>query len=261
MKYIYFFLFLGITYRISAQVNNYQVGDIVNDFTVTDTQGNQYSLYSLTAQGKYVYLDFFYVDCASCQSKISIFNEFWDKYGCGDYDIFCLAVNRGYDNNAEVDNFENLYGGNTFHAPAVSADGGAAAVTADFGVNVFSTFCLIAPDNKLLVSEINPVNGVKNLEDALPPDFTPTPMPCTNSETEIFFNNLNVYYSNGNLHLDFTNSIPFALSLYDLTGKELLTGKYFAKQLQLDLKAFKKGIYVLQIYYNNRLETKKITVR
>ena len=49
-----------ITSVVFAQVQNYNVGDVVDDFTVTDTDGNTWNLYDLTSQGKYVYLDFFF---------------------------------------------------------------------------------------------------------------------------------------------------------------------------------------------------------
>ena len=37
---------------ITAQVQNYNVGEVVDDFTVTDTDGNTWNLYDLTSQGK-----------------------------------------------------------------------------------------------------------------------------------------------------------------------------------------------------------------
>jgi len=260
MKLFFLSVLTSFTIVLSAQVNNYQVGDIVNDFTVTDTQGNQYSLYDLTSQGKYVYLDFFYVSCSSCQSKISIFNEFWDKYGCGNYDVFCLAINQGMDDDAAVIDFENQYGGTTQHAPAISSDGGAAAVTADFGVNVFTTFCVISPGNKLLLTEINPVNAVKNLEDALLPDFDPVPMPCSTSVNQFTDKTYQIQLTNRNLKLLFEKSLFFKVSVYDLSGKELFGGKFHDRQFQLALKTYQTGIYFLQIQFNNRLKIHKIFI-
>jgi cytochrome oxidase Cu insertion factor (SCO1/SenC/PrrC family) len=51
-----------------AQVQNYVVGDTVDDFTVTDKEGVEWNLYDLAAQGKYVYLDFFLYTCGPCQT-------------------------------------------------------------------------------------------------------------------------------------------------------------------------------------------------
>ena len=62
-----------------AQATNYNVGDIVDDFTVTDTEGNEHNLYSITASGKHVFLDFFFVDCVPCQTWQPTYNELFDK--------------------------------------------------------------------------------------------------------------------------------------------------------------------------------------
>lgn len=83
------FFFAGIA---SAQTSNYQNGDVVDDFTVTDTDGVEHNLYSITAQGKYVWLDFFFVDCCPCRQTAPIFNEFYDKYGCNAGDVYTLST-------------------------------------------------------------------------------------------------------------------------------------------------------------------------
>ena len=263
MKHLLFFSIVIWTYFSYAQVNHYQEGDVVDNFTVTDIYGQSYTLYDLTSQGKYVFLDFFYVDCASCQSKISILNEFWDKYGCGEYEIFCLAINKGYDNDADVENFENLYGGETHHAPAISGDGGAAEVTETFDVNVFSTFCLIAPDNKLLKRHINPVNSFRDLENALLPDFHPTPMPCTNAvNTANIDNYFKISVSSSNLlTVGYKGNSSYTLYVYDITGKQILVkSNQNLSMLYLPLKNT-AGIYLLKILSNRQLLTRKIYLR
>ena len=116
------FLILLFSIVTLAQTNNYNVGDVVDDFTVIDTNGNTWNLYDLTSQGKYVYLDFFFDTCGPCQTTTPIFNEFHDTYGCNQGNLFMLSVNNGTDSDAEVIAFENAFGGDFTHAPAVSAE-------------------------------------------------------------------------------------------------------------------------------------------
>jgi len=238
-------LLSGIT---KAQVNNYQVGDIVNDFTVTDIYGNQYSLYQLTAQGKYVYIDFFYTSCAACQNAIPVINEFWDKYGCGANEIFCLAINRGYDDDTAVTNFENQYGGNFNHCPAVSSDGGALNVTNAFGVRVFPTVCMIAPDNKLLNNDIRPLDNIRNLENTFPSNLNPQPTPCSSSIENnrellprIFIKPNNEIVIKLNVHTDLN------IKIFDLTGKLLLNRSFYSDKININDLQNLKGFYILQI--------------
>ena len=95
-----------LTYVVNAQVNNYNVGDVVDDFTVTDVEGVEHNLYSILAEGKYVYLDFFFDTCVPCQTTTPIFNEFFDKYGCNEGDVFCISINNGSDNySGQIDQY------------------------------------------------------------------------------------------------------------------------------------------------------------
>ncbi len=263
MKIFYAFGIWFLSLQLYGQVNNYAVGDVVADFTVTDIYGNTYNLYNLTAQGKYVYLDFFYAACAACQSKISIFNEFWDKYGCGDNEIFCIAINQGVDDNATVAAFENQYGGSTHHAPAIASEGGAGSITTTFGVNVFSTFCLIAPDNKMINNNIHPVSAVKHFEDVFPAGFTPQPASCTNGffenaalkKTKIFVDD------NHHINVHFDQNATYELRIIDLTGKILFKKNFFAQQnIQLTDLQLNYGIYLIKINKQNSLTTYKILV-
>lgn len=159
MKKITLILIL-FSFMTNAQVRNYNVGDVIDDFTVTDTEGVEHNLYSITAQGKHVWLDFFFVDCVPCQLTVSHFNEFYDKYGCNDGEVYALSINLGNDGDAYVEWYKQQFGGPFNHAPAASGEGGSAAVRNNFGVNAFPTFCLIGPDNTLLNKDISPIRGV-----------------------------------------------------------------------------------------------------
>jgi thiol-disulfide isomerase/thioredoxin len=75
-------LMLLFTTLIFAQTTNYNVGDIVDDFTVTDIYGVEHNLYEYTDAGKHIYLDFFFDTCGPCQTWQPTFSEFYDKYGC-----------------------------------------------------------------------------------------------------------------------------------------------------------------------------------
>jgi len=118
------FLFLFICTLGFSQVNNYQIGDTIDDFTVTDIHGVEHNLYSITAQGKYVWLDFFFVDCGPCRSTVKYFNEFYDKYGCNAGEVYCLSINLGNDSNDYVEWYEGEFGGPFNHAqlPAEKVD-------------------------------------------------------------------------------------------------------------------------------------------
>ena len=78
---------LTATFGLNAQIQNYSVGATVNDFTVTDIDGNSHTLSDYTSAGKWVVLDFFFVDCPPCQATVQYFNELHEKYGCNEGDL------------------------------------------------------------------------------------------------------------------------------------------------------------------------------
>jgi cytochrome oxidase Cu insertion factor (SCO1/SenC/PrrC family) len=161
-----FLLLAGPT--LWAQASNYPNGSTVANFTVTDLDGNTISLYDLTSQGKYVMLDFFFTTCGPCQATTPYFNQLHETYGCNAHDLYCLSVNNGYDNNAQVAAYETTYGGSYHHSPAVSNEGGGEAVTNTFGVNAFPTYCLISPANVMIDNDIWPVSSMATFVAAFP---------------------------------------------------------------------------------------------
>ena len=56
-------LIAATTFTGSAQVGNYAIGDVVNDFSVTDVHGVTHRLSEITAEGKWVVIDFFFTTC------------------------------------------------------------------------------------------------------------------------------------------------------------------------------------------------------
>jgi thiol-disulfide isomerase/thioredoxin len=249
-----------------SQVNNYSVGDVVNDFTLTDTDGNIHNLYSITAEGKYVFLDFFFDTCPPCQTTTPIFNEFHDKYGCNEGDIFCLSVNNGSDNDQQVILFEQTYGGPFNHAPAVSADGGAGAVDDDFGIVAYPTYCVINPDNEIIVLDIWPISGVATFENALPTGVDPTPMECTvlAIEEAIFMDSIviapNPVSSQGTLSIALPEAIPTSLTIFDILGKRVYENSFDSDRISVPVN-MDAGTYIVKLETTYGVTSKPIIVK
>jgi len=258
-------LFIAISFVANTQVTGYAVGEVVDDFTVTDIHGNVHNLYDITASGKHVYLDFFFDTCGPCQTTTPIFNEFHDKYGCNEGEIYCISMNNGSDSDAEVEAFENTYGGPFNHAPAISADGGAAYVDADFGIGAYPTYCLIGPDNKLLVGDIWPLSGVETFEDAFPVGFDPAPMECFLGTLDVINTSDFILYptvSNGNnINLRLSNQInSVTVVVYDVLGKVVLTNEYNSSSIVLNLNV-NSGNYFVKTITESGSTVKKLIIK
>ncbi len=249
----------------TAQVTNYTVGDIVDDFTVTDVEGNEHNLYSITATGKYVFLDFFFVNCGPCQTWQPTYNELYDKYGCNQGEIYCLSINSGIDDDAAVIAYEETFGGPFNHAPAVSMEGGSGAVDDNFGVIAYPTFCLINPDNEIINTDIWPLTGVETFEAAFPEGFDPAPMECTIlgiGDTNTLSVTLypNPVSANGNLTIRLDAPQTSQVTIFSVTGRSLYSHQFEGSEIEIPVN-LASGTYFLSIDGENGSVKKSFIVQ
>lgn len=248
-------LFVG---NAMAQLQGYSVGQTVNDFTVTDTQGHTHNLYSITASGKHVVLDFFFDTCPPCQQTQPYLNQLHETYGCNGADLFVISINNGTDDNAAVDAFEATYGGSYTHSPVVGIEGGCAAVDADFNPVAYPTYCLIGPDNKLKNEDIWPIASMSSFVSAFPAgsDIQTAQCALVSIEEHRATARLSIFPmpTNGPVSVDMTVPTPgeLRLELLDPLGRLVYQeslGKRPAGQIRhsMDLAPIGNGNYSLRL--------------
>ncbi len=159
LSFFVFFITFFAHKHGQAQVNI----DTPINFTVTDTDGNQHTLFDYLDNGKYVLIDFFFTTCGSCISAMPSLNEAYERYGCNQGDIIFIGLDRG-NTNAEVITFENAYGG--YYPAASGIEGNADAVVTSYGVTAFPTITVIAPNHTFISKDIYPVTQ-SNLDKAI----------------------------------------------------------------------------------------------
>ncbi|MBT8195627.1 MAG: T9SS type A sorting domain-containing protein [Bacteroidia bacterium] len=270
MKKILLFALLGVfAFTANAQIQGYAVGQTVNDFTVTDTKGNVHNLYTYTAAGKHVFLDFFFTTCPPCQATNPTWNEFYDKYGCNSGDVICISINSGLNNDPNVITYENTYGGSFNHTPAVSTDGGCTPVDSDFNPVAYPTYCLIGPDNQLKNGDIWPISGVSTFEAAFPSGFNPQPLACTvgidENENAL---SLNVFPnpSTGHVNINYSSKSGIStIEVVDILGKVIYSStveKATRNLIHLDEEVFTtKGIYFVRISNGENTTAEKVIIQ
>jgi thiol-disulfide isomerase/thioredoxin len=257
----YFIIFTLFSFVGLAQVQNYEEGEVVADFTVTDINGQEHNLYSYTAEGKYVFIDFFYKDCGGCQVLAPIFNEFYDKYGCNEGDVVCLLINRGVDNDEAVIEFEALHGGDFYHAPAISRNGGAIDVDSDLNPYAYPTVCIIAPDNTLFQDKVWPINDVEDIEAAFPEDFYPEVLNCTlgtlEPETLLDFEVFPNPVTGTSFDLIIKDYQKMSFRIINILGKEVFASDIKGVKTKVYLEE-PQGVYFLEVRSKQVTRTIKI---
>ena len=252
-----------------AQVGNYAVGDVVADFTVTDVHGNTHNLSSITASGKWVMIDFFFVACGPCQATVPFFSEIHEKYGCNEGDIFFISIDNG-DNNADVLGFESTYSMSSGHNPAPAAsgtEGGGNAVATAFGITSYPTYCLIGSDMKLKSGDIWPVTSIVEFETAMTgAGLNATEMACGTSsieEQENILSSVNVYpnpaIDNATISVSLEKTAEVKVSVYNSVGAivsvEIFSGVSGNNAFMLNTSNIENGQYILQISFDNEFQT------
>ncbi|HEY0978651.1 MAG TPA: T9SS type A sorting domain-containing protein [Flavobacteriales bacterium] len=259
-------LFVSLGTAAFAQVQNYSEGDVVDDFTVTDTEGNVHNLYAITASGKHVMLDFFFDTCPPCQATQPYFNQLHETYGCNSADLFVISINNGTDNNAAVIAFEATYGGSYTHSPAVGIEGGCSAVDEAFGIMAYPTYCLIGPDNQLKSGDIWPISNMSSYVAAFPTGSDIQPAACAAVGVhELGANGAFSVYptpSTGLVTVVRNGTSSNGYELFDVLGQSV---RHFAAssaaQRTLDLSDLPNGQYLLRsISPNNKNEVRRITI-
>lgn len=263
-KFILSAILVLISSVITAQVQNYNVGEVVDDFTVTDTDGNTWNLYDLTSQGKYVYLDFFFDTCGPCQVTTPIFNEFHDTYGCNQGNLFMISINNGTDSDAEVIAFENAYGGDFNHAPAVSADGGAGAVDANLGITAYPTYCLIGADNTLLINDIWPISNLSTFTNTIPTAANAEVMECSLTVGETTGIDFTIYpnpSSGSDIHITLAlDTTSASVVVYNILGSVVYTKTVSQNTFTID-PIVTSGSYIVSITTPNGTVNKSLIVQ
>lgn len=234
-----------------AQVQGYAEGEVVNDFTVTDTDGNVHNLYSITASGKHVMLDFFFDTCPPCQQTQPFFNQLHETYGCNGNDLFVISINNGTDNNAAVVAFEATYGGSYAHSPAVGIEGGCAAVDAAFDVVAYPTYCLIGPDNQLKRSDIWPINNMQSYVNAFPTGSNIQPAPCalTSVAEQQDASTIGIHPNPSQGPVQLTNKANgrLVVEIFDALGRPVVERSILANSVtSLDLGHLPNGAYFVR---------------
>lgn len=247
------------TTLLLAQAENYPAGSTVDNFTVTDIDGDQHDLESYTAAGKYVLLDFFFYACGPCQANAPYYSELYQTYGCNGGDLICIEVNYGDPDN-EAAAFSQDFAPGYSHPPVIGSATGDLMVS-EYGVPAFPTFCLIGPGREMIINDIWPLTNMSTFVNAFPAGSDITAQPCAitgiNEAPNVHFTSVRPTLTSGPLTVNFSG--PQAqrsqVMVFDLLGQPvpgLTLDVQPGTDRTIDLGALASGQYILKLMVAGR---------
>lgn len=176
------------------------------DFTLTDIDGNTRNLYSETAQGKTVVLEFFSVFCGTCITNTPVVENIWTTYGYSGDSMWVWAIEYQGVVDSVVNSFRQTYGV-TFPMFGTSNDD---VVVYLYDILYVPQYMVVCPDNSMKPYSIS------NLEEGVQACMTTTEISAQSNSSE-----MKVYSRDQRIVFENTGNKPFPgmLQIASLIGQ------------------------------------------
>jgi hypothetical protein len=228
---------------------------IAPDFSITDTNGNTYTLYEELNKGKTIVLDFFGLQCGSCQSDMGVLELVWQNHGAGSGDVWVWAYETYGGSDYEVNDFVTINGG-TFPSFSLSAED---SLIKKYHVNYVPSYFIICPNGYMKSCPITDIEQYISACATLDID-----------ETIMEKNQLTSIFSvPGNSHIEVNFSIvknaKISIELYDLLGNRIDGKTNFyqlgSNQMKMNRAGISSGYYFIRMTDNRHfMDTKRIVI-
>ena len=240
-------LFAGLLFSLPSFAQ--PEGDVFPDFTVTDIEGNEHHLQSYLDEGKTVLIDVFATWCSVCINSLPAVESVYDSYGPdGDNSLVVFL----FENDASTSN-EATYASTYNISSPIIADG--IEEIDSWNTQYQPNFFVICSDGSFDYYPGGVFSGNLILNEMVEA--------CAANATGIDENEEDLslsFYSNPvSTTLDFElNTGSFiSYSIYDMSGKSILSGSTDSRRTSIELSELDNGIYFLQLSDNKNIITKK----
>lgn len=219
---------------------------IAPDFSFTDTKGISYNLYNELDAGKTIVLDFFSVNCSSCQVGVPSLETIWQNSGATGANVWVWGIESLWGTNAEIDSFLLTYGG-TYPCFATNA---VDSVLTLYNITYTPQYFVVCSDHTMKPTSISDIQAIINGCQSMTTDI----------ETRLEINSeiLNIS-SFEEISIEVYNATPskITIEVYNLLGNRMNQFSEFLqegkKQIKFSKANFKTGYYIVRFIKGNKL--------
>lgn len=244
-KSLFVILGLVLCLNINAQTT---LTEAVN-FISLDDKDQRVELFEVLERGQCAFLYFFFSDAESTPVFDPHVVEAYEQLGSNQGDVFFIGV-APVDDSLTIANWKRVYGAEfpVIHERA-KAGQKASNICLDYGVKVFATAVLIAPDRRILIDNIWPINSTQQLLDEFEAAMS------TIDVAEVKENSFKVYPNPASGFINITSELngEAEVNIFDMAGrcvKNVIINDI--SNATIDISDVDKGVYFINV--NGKVE-------
>ncbi|MBT3207822.1 MAG: redoxin domain-containing protein [Bacteroidetes bacterium] len=219
---------------------------IAPNFSFTDTEGNSYNLYDELDAGKTIVLDFFSVNCSSCQVGVPSLETIWQNSGATGTDVWVWGIESLWGTNSEIDSFLITYGG-TYPCFATNA---VDSVLTLYNITYTPQHFVVCSDHTMKPCSLTDIPAIIS--------------GCQSIATEdeiAFVRKAEILgiSSYNEVSIDFYNdrASDISIEIYNLLGNKITQFSQFLpegkKQIKFSKSKLKSGYFIIRLIQGNQL--------
>ncbi len=209
------------------------------DFQSIDDYGRDIHLFDILDRGQHVALYFFFSDAETSPYFDPNIAEAYHHFGDNQEDVYFIGVAPS-DDSLTIANWRLEYGVDFPVINRITVGDDAHEVCEDYGVIIFSTFVLIAPDRRILIDNIWPIMDAQELIDEIKENMDTEDIICLNENRFKIYPNPATTYFNININGE------ALVDIYDMTGR-CVKQATVNDNSTINVEDLEKGVYFVKV--------------
>ena len=209
------------------------------DFQSIDDYGREVHLFDILDRGQHVALYFFFSDAETSTYFDPNIAEAYHHFGDNQEDVYFIGVAPS-DDSLTIANWRLEYDVDFPVINRISVGDDAHEVCEDYGVIVFSTFVLIAPDRRILIDNIWPIMNAQDLIDEIKENMD------TENVNVLNENRFNIYPNPATTYLNININGEALVNIYDMTGR-CVKRATINDSSTINIENLKQGVYFVNV--------------
>ena len=237
-KAILIILTLMLGFNVKAQTSLTEAVD----FYSIDDYGREVHLFDILDNGQFVFMYFFFTDASTSEVFDPCIAEAYHHFGDNQNDVYFVGVAPS-DDSLAVDGWRETYGVDFPVIHWFTEGSTAQMICEDYGVNMFSTAVLIAPNHEILIDNIWPITSGQNLIDEL--ENAMATIGVAESNENIF----NIYPNPASDYVKINSDVNFVneANIYDMTGRCIKSTIINDANTTINIEDLNQGVYFINV--------------